>query len=134
MRPALFFMMRTLDVESRTYGARSPTITSGGVNRVIRFSMIAETQPGTGPREKEKGKKENLELSLPCLNHSKQEHGSLQSSLKAIVFFSPLCKMLQLLSPIANLSFPEKRGESGPFSELSPGQLLAQKTFEAVLS
>lgn len=53
-------MMRTLDVEIRTYGASSPTITSGGVNRVIRFSMIAEKDNERWPEKKEKKKTSDL--------------------------------------------------------------------------
>lgn len=58
IRPALFFMMRTLDVDRRTYGARSPTITSGGVNRVMRFSIIAvKNNKGGGQQRKGRKKK-----------------------------------------------------------------------------
>lgn len=65
-------MMRTLDVEICTYGARSPTITSGGVNRVIRFSIIAEKDNERGGQERKSGIKKIIQIQAYC--HSKRQN------------------------------------------------------------
>lgn len=126
-------MMRTLDVEICTYGARSPTITSGGVNRVIRFSIIAEKDNERGGQERKKwNKKDYSDPGLLSQQKAKTKPTQSNSTAscswvwKLILFSSLVCsdQSLQLLT------FPSQKTEQKVVpSPLSPQRRLAQGKF-----